>query len=114
MKTSDESKSIIESSKNDLVIDNVDINEDKNKEASDKGIKKLIIVAFAIVITLMLIFSIVLYSSSGSLTKVLKFWFDFGAVGAVFMGIEKLSESEIGAALILFGGAAGYIIYCLC
>lgn len=103
MKSSDE---------NNSNIDNSDVNENQNKET--KNIKKLIIIAFGIVITLMVIFSVVLYLSSGSFTKVLKTWFDFFTIGAIIMGIEKLSESEIGAALILFGGAAGYIIYCLC
>lgn len=98
--------------KQELPNDDIDVDKKESKENHDKTVKKLIIFSFAVVITLMLIVSLLL-SSSMSFTEILKFWFDFIAVGAAIIGIEKLAESEFGAALVFFGAVAVYIIYCL-
>lgn len=79
-----------------------------------KDINKIIIFAYAL-FTIMVAGSFLwAYLCSYSLLKVLDIWLTLCALAALGIGIEKMSKSETGAALLLFGGAVGYIIYCIC
>ncbi len=49
---------------------------------------------------------------SVSLLKILNVWLTFGALTALWIGIEKMCESEFGAGMVFMGAVAAYIIYC--